>query len=75
MPKFTVYGYTQASLFIEVEAESKEAAKEFAQEQGVPGLCHYCSSKGLGHGEEWSLSDGIGDEVTVTEAFEADSAS
>ena len=54
MVKYIVSGYLTISVHAEVEAKSKEGAREKARELGVPGLCHQCDVAG-GEGE-WTLN-------------------
>jgi hypothetical protein len=47
-PKIKKYSVSipyYASVFVKVEAESKEQALEKAYEQARPGLCHQCSDR------------------------------
>lgn len=62
--KYRVHAWVAIDLYGEVEADSKEEAKEAAGELGVPGLCHHCASKG--GGGQWGF-DGLSDEVTIVE--------
>lgn len=54
MPKYRVGGTVTISMYIDIEAESPEAAKEAARGAPVMHLCHHCS--GVGDDGEWRTS-------------------
>lgn len=45
MPKFAITGMAQISIFATIEADTKAAALEQANQMSLRSLCHYCSSE------------------------------
>ena len=68
--EYTVTAEVTIGVFKRVRARSAEEAKSKAEEFGVPGLCHYCSSAGRGHDDSWQLSDGLSGEACNIEVEE-----
>lgn len=64
MPKFRVSGTLTISVYIDVEAEDEDAAKEVARQEGVQGLCWQCA-----RGEEgvWCTSGELDGEPEINE--------
>jgi len=58
--KYAVTYSVNASQTIEVEADSKEQAKELADKNVFASVCNYCSSQGL-------YIDGVNEIVAVDE--------
>lgn len=66
MRKFTVGAMVTISLYTEVEADSPEQARELAENQQMPSLCHQCA--GGEPEEQWCTSgefDGVPDICSV----------
>ncbi len=66
MPRYVVSGVVHAGVYVEVEADNPAAARAAAEELGVQGLCHQCSTSRRGEARvQWRLSDGLGDIVEI----------
>jgi hypothetical protein len=59
---YRVGGVMTISVFVDVEAESPEQAREAAQDQAIMSLCHQCSGN---HPGEWSTSGELDGDVTL----------
>lgn len=62
--KFRVGGTVTISMYVDVEADSPEEAKEIASRAGVMSLCHQCCRN---HEDQWSTSGEIDGEPEVSD--------